>query len=236
MPDFAVVLVGPKIPGNIGAVARAMSNFEMDELILVDPCKLEDDAYRFAKHARHIVENATVFDEFEKAIEDLDIVVGTTGIMTENERKFLRQPTTPQELADHLADKNGRVGLIFGREDYGLMNEELARCDILVTIPTSEEYPILNLSHAAAIMFHEVHSKREVRKDRSLADGKEKETLNQLFSELLEVTNYSEHKRAKTKVMLRRIMARADLSVWEFHTLAGVVSRAINSVKRNKQD
>ncbi len=212
MPDYAVVLVGPKIPGNIGAVARAMSNFELDELVLVQPCELEDDAYRFAKHARPIVENAKIVGSFDKATEGFDLIVGTTGIPTENDRKFLRQPMTPSELADHLSASDGKVGLVFGREDYGLRNEELARCDILVTIPTSEKYPILNLSHAAALMFYELRPRGEERKERSLAGAKEKETLNDLFSDLLDDIAYPRHKKAKTRVMFRKIIARAELS------------------------
>ncbi|MCK4267082.1 MAG: RNA methyltransferase, partial [Thermoplasmata archaeon] len=70
---------------------------------------------------------------------------------------------------------------------------------------------------------------------KTLAGATEKESLNQLFSELLEEIDYPEHKKAKTKVMFRRIIARADLSHWEFHTLAGVVNRSSKTVERLKK-
>jgi TrmH family RNA methyltransferase len=234
MPDFAVILAEPKIAGNIGFLARSMSNFGVEELILFNPRELGDDAYRFAKHGRHIVENAKITDCFETAIEDCDLIIGTSGIPTDNDKKFLRHPMTPKEFAEHVEGKEGRVGLVFGREDIGLRNEELAKCDILVTIPTSEDNPIMNISHAAAVLFYELYMLDKEPMERTLAGSTEKETLNDLFSELLDEINYPEHKKAKTKVMFRKIIARADLSHWEFHTLAGVVSQSSKSVRRGK--
>ncbi len=234
MPEFVVILAEPKIAGNIGFLARGMSNFGLEELILFNPCGLEDDAYRFAKHGRRIVENAKIVDSFETAIENCDLIIGTSGIPTDNEKKFLRHPMTPKEFAEHVEGKGGRVGLVFGREDIGLRNEELAKCDILVTIPTSGDNPIMNISHAATVLLYELYMLDKEPAERKLAGSTEKETLNDLFSELLDEINYPKHKKAKTRVMFRKIMARADLSHWEFHTLAGVVSRAGKSIRRGK--
>lgn len=236
MLEFTVILVEPKIPGNIGSVARGMSNFGLDELILHNPCNLGDDAFRFAKHGRHIVENAVVVKTFEEATAGLDLVIGTSGIPTDNQRKFLRHPMTPREFAEHVAGASGRIGLVFGREDQGLSNEELARCDILVTIPTFEDNPIMNLSHAVTVLLYELYVLDKGPMERTLAGSTEKEALNELFSELLDEIDYPGHKRAKTKVMFRKIMARADLSQWEFHTLAGVVSRSSKTIRMKRKD
>jgi tRNA/rRNA methyltransferase len=235
MPEYAVILAEPLIAGNIGSVARCMSNFGVADLVLFNPCQLGDDAYRFAKHGRHIVENARTVQTFEKAVEALDLVIGTSGKPTSNEKKFLRHPMTPGDFAEHVGEKQGRVGLVFGREDQGLSNEELAMCDILVTIPTAEVNPIMNVSHAVAVVLYELYTLDKGPMERTLAGSTEKETLNELWAELLEDINYPEHKRAKTKVMFRKIVARASLSEWEFHTLAGVVSRASKSINLKKR-
>ncbi len=231
MAEFIVILVEPLIAGNIGSVARGMSNFGLSELRLYKPCDLGDDAYRFSKHGRFIVENAKTYNDLEEAYAGLDLIVGTSGAKTDNQRKFLRHPMTPREFSDHVADKKGKIGLVFGREDQGLSNDELARCDILVNIPTHEINPIMNLSHAATVLFYELFSKDKGPMVKDLAGETEKEALNDLFEEMLETINYTEHKKPKTKIMFRKIVARSDLSEWEFHTLAGVYSRAIKTVR-----
>lgn len=235
MAEFVVVLVEPLIPGNIGSVARSMSNFGLSELRLCKPCDLGDDAYRFSKHGRFILENHKEHDDLDKALDGLDLIVGTSGAKTDNQRKFLRHPMTPKEFAEHVADKSGKIGLVFGREDQGLSNDELAKCDMMVTIPTHEVNPIMNLSHAATVLFYELYSTDKGPMKKDLAGETEKETLNDLFAEMLEEINYTEHKKPKTKIMFRKVIARADLSEWEFHTLAGVYSRAIKTVRWERE-
>lgn len=235
MPDIVVILVQPKFSGNIGSVARAMSNFGLDELVLVNPCELGDDAFKFSKHGRFVLEKARAVKTLEEAIGGLDIVVGTTGRPTESEKKFLREPITPRELVKHLYGKSGRVGILFGREDYGLYNEELKHCDVLVTIPTHEINPIMNLSHACTVVFYELFASKQKAKRKRLANSKEKEVMNTLFSEMLDEIKYSPHKKAKTRIMFRKIVARAGLSSWEFHTLAGVFSRASKMTRRLRE-
>ncbi len=232
MAEYSIILVWPKFAGNIGSIARSMANFGIKDLILVNPCPLGDDAYRFAKHARYIVENARVVDKFPDAIELVDIVVGTSGVLTENARKFNRHPMTPKEFAEFAHDKGGKIGLVFGREDQGLFNDEIAKCDLLVNIPTSPEYPIMNISQAATVIMYELGTLGEASDTKQMARSSDKETLHTLFAEMLEETNYPKHKRPKTKVMFRRIITRAELSKWEFHTLAGTISRSSRTIQR----
>ena len=235
MAEFSIILLEPKFAGNIGSIARSMANFSIRSLILVNPCELGDDAFRFAKHARYIVESAQIVDDFSDAIDLVDLVVGTSGVLTENERKFNRHPMTPKEFAEHAQDKDGTIGLVFGREDQGLYNDEIARCDLLVNIPTSPEYPIMNISQAATVIMYELGTLGEATATKQMARASEKETLHDLFAEMLEETNYPKHKLPKTKVMFRRIITRAELSKWEFHTLAGTISRASRTIQRLKR-
>ncbi len=234
MPEVRVVLVEPKVQGNVGAVARSMANFGLDRLVLVNPCPVGEEAFRRSKHGRPILEGARTVDHLEDALDATDVSVGTTGISTTSERTFLRQTLTPSELGAKLCNMSGRVALVLGREDYGLLNEELTRLDMLVSVPSAPNYPIMNISHAAAVLFYELYraSAAPASPRRELASGFEKEKLMEAFRELLLVTRYPKHKSCRTEVMFRRLVGRALPSKWEFHALMGVFRGATKAVRR----
>lgn len=222
----------PKNEGNVGAVARAMRNFAADDLVLVRPCALGDEARRRAMHGADVLERARTVDDFAAAVREADLVVGTSGIDTSSEKKFARIALAPADLAERIAPLDGTVALVFGREDFGLFDEEVRACDVLVTVPASPDYPILNLSHAAAILLYEVFAARAPGRARRKASGAEKERLHRALAELMEATDYPPHKRDRTKVMFRRLMGRAAPSTWEFHALMGVLQRATKRIRR----
>lgn len=234
MLEFPVVLVEPKVEGNVGAVARGMANFGLPELVLVRPCPLGDEAYRRAKHGRPILEEAQTVETLPEALRGTDLSAATTGISSEGERAFHRQTLSPWELGERLSSVNGRVALVLGRENYGLLNEELSSMDLLVHIPCDPGYPVMNLSHAAAILFYELFRPRTPPSDagRPLASGLEKEKLMEAFRELLEATSYPSHKRRKTRIMFRRLIGRALPTTEEFHALMGPLRRASKTVRR----
>ncbi len=234
MPRFRVVLVSPQNDGNIGAVARAMGNFNFDDLCLVSPCPLTDEAYRRAKHAGDILNHARIVRTFEEALQDCSIVVGTTGIVTAGQKHFLRIPLTPTQLAERVADHEGRIALVFGREDLGLTQEELKRCDILVHIPSSQQYAVLNLSHAVAIILYELFLLDTKLYKASAASTEEKELLYKFFSNLLDAIDYPEFRKEKTEIMFRRMMGRAVPTKWEFYTIMGVIGDAVKRIKRER--
>jgi len=236
MATVRLVLVEPKNEGNVGAVARAMKNFHAEELILVKPCSLGEEARTRAMHGASVLKAARSVDDLDGALLGADLVVGTSGVDTSSEKRFARIAITPRDLAARIAPMEGGVALLLGREDFGLFEEELARCDLLVTIPASREYPILNLSHAAAILLYELALVRTPRHPPREASGLEKERLHEAFAALLDVTHYPSHKRARTKVMFRRLMGRAVPSKWEFHALMGVLQRATNRIRRLEGD
>lgn len=227
-----VVLVEPHHEGNVGAVARAMRNFDTDELALVRPCRIGAEARRRAMHAVDILEAATTMEDFGAVVRAADFVVGTSGIDTASEKRFARISVTPRALAERLALMDGTVALVFGREDYGLFEAELAECDLLVTIPASPVYPILNVSHAAAIVLYELFAAKATRRSPRKASGLEKEKLHEALGALLDATDYPAHKRRRTSVMFRRLVGRAAPSKWEFHALMGVFQRATKRIRR----
>ena len=236
MREVAVVLVGPKNEGNVGAVARAMKNFGARRLVLVDPCPIGDEARKRAMHATDILDEAVAVGNLEEALDGLDLVAGTTGISTQSEKKFLRIALSPREFAAKTAAMDGTLGILFGREDFGLRDEELARCDLLVSIPASPQYSILNLSHAAVVILYELFAARRPAGRRRKASRTENEVLHRTYAELLEATDYPPHKRVRTKVMFRRLVGRAVPSKWEFHALMGVLQRASKRIRRLERD
>ncbi len=232
MPALRIVLVEPKNEGNVGAVARAMKNFGAGELVLVNPCPIGAEARQRAMHGVEILEAARVVTDLGAAVKGADLLVGTSGVDTQIEKRFARIAVAPRDFATRVAKMDGRVALLFGREDFGLLDEELRRCDLLVTVPASEDYPILNLSHAVTVLLYELFAAKAMRPGRREASGVEKEKLHEAFAALLEATDYPTHKRPRTRIMFRRLMGRAVPGKWEFHALMGVLQRATKRIHR----
>ena len=232
MPEFRVILVSPRHDGNIGAVVRSMGNFGFSELFMVTPCELTDEAYKRAKHAGDILRNARVVDNLDQAIAGCDLIVGTSGIVTQGEKHYARIPLTPKQFAERMKDYEEKVALLFGPEDTGLAQEDIMRCDILVHIPASAEYPILNLSHAATIVLYELHDIQPRKGGPRIASESEKERLFQFFDDLLESIDYPDFRREKTKVMFRRMMGRSVPTRYEYYTIMGVLGDAAKKIKK----
>jgi len=234
VPHFRVVLVEPLNDGNVGAVARAMMNFGLEELVLVRPCAIGEEATKRAMHGLHILESAkTVFTE-EDALRGADLVAATSGIDTVSEKNFPRISMTPRAFAEKVRAHDGTVAILFGREDFGLDTEMIKRSDFLVTIPANPNYSVLNMSHAASIVFYELFAAGFEKKEPRAAGEVEKEKLFEYFAMLLDVIDYPEHKKEKTKVMFRRLISRAVPSVWEFHTLMGVLDGAVEKASHGE--
>jgi len=232
MPSVRVVLVSPRNDGNVGAVARSMANFGFRELCMVNPCELTDEAFKRAKHAGDILRSARTVASFEEALEDASLIVGTSGIVTQGEKHFVRIPMTPRQLAERLVDFEEDVVILFGPEDVGLAQEQLLRCDILVHIPAHEDYPILNLSHAVTVVLYELFESKVSLEVPRKANEVEKEKLLLFFDELLDAIDYPDFRREKTKVMFRRLMGRAVPTKWEFYTIMGVLGDAAKKIRR----
>jgi TrmH family RNA methyltransferase len=151
----AVVLVEPREAGNIGSVARAMANTGLSRLVLVRPAPhLVPDAFKMALAARPILERARVCGEVAEALGDFGFVAGTTR----RGRSGRRARITPRALAAEIPAQaaQNEVAILFGREECGLTNDELKFCHRLVTIPSSDAFPSLNLAQAVMVMAHEL--------------------------------------------------------------------------------
>ena len=212
-----------------------MANFDFKRLYLVNPCKLDDECYARSMHAHNILDDAKIFDDFDKAVENLDYLVATSSIESSSDKKHLRNALELDDFISKIFDVEGKIGLVFGREDYGLYNDEIAACDIMVKIPTSSSYPSLNLSHAVNIVLYSLYVKNKSdKKHKRVIGNVEKQKLYHFFSELLDEINYPDHKKENTRVMFKRVMGRAMPSKWEYHTLMGVLSRTLEKIRSNK--
>jgi tRNA/rRNA methyltransferase len=223
-----VVLVEPMYDGNVGSVARAMKNFGFSNLVLVNPCCIDDFGRAMASHARDVLESARVVSTLEEAVASANLVIGTTGKRPENGERHLRLHLrvpclSPAELKGKLDGKGGEVALLLGREDVGLTNDELMDCDMVVSIPTSENYPIMNISHAAAVLFYEL-SKAE-NGEMQMASHESMFLLQERARAMLHETSYPEHKIDYIVLMFRRIFGRAELTEREARTILGVIKK-----------
>ena len=228
---FRVVLVEPEYEQNLGAVARAMKNFGFSELCLVNPkcAPLGFDAVKFSKHARDVLEGAKVCKSLAEATKGCKFAVGTTGVLYRHWSETFRSPISVRELRKCLlAQKQGNVALVFGNEGVGLSEKDISACDLIVTIPTNKEYPILNLSHAVSIALYELSGLPVLGFEP--AGEKEKERLMETFSLL--VQRYAKLMRnpRKVKIAFRRMVGKAMLTDKECASILGVARRAVREL------
>ena len=233
--ELRTVLVEPKSEENIGAVARVLKNFGFYNLYMVKPPGIGSKARSVASHARDLLARARIVSAIEEAVEDASIVVGTTSKRGISRSKQLRMGAlTPYQLKERLKkeNKNGILALLFGREDIGLLNEELKRCDMVVSIPTSQDYPVMNLSHAVAVVIYELRNMNTDTDTVSTSDAmklasfEDKERLFRHIQTFLDEIEYKEHKKERTMLMLRRLLGRAELTTGEIQTLRGILRKA----------
>ena len=224
------VLVEPKYQGNIGACARAAKNFGFDRIGIVKGPKIGKEARKYSMHALDVLEKAKRYESFEQMASEFDYLIACTGIEAGHDENFKRLGCAPKELKEKIALMKGKIGIVFGREDNGLTNREIEKCDIVVTIPTDEKYPSMNLSHALAVALYELSGieKGKIR----LATRKELVAVEKLTGKVVDKTGMQ--KKETVKLIVRRILARAVLSGREAHTLTGLLRRIAEKNKKYK--
>jgi len=233
-----VVLVGTTHPGNIGATARAMKNMGILNLALVEPKEFPSDVATFrSKAAKDILEKASVHRSLAEAISECELVVGTSA----RERTVPWPVLNPREAAKemHKSSRNGKVAIVFGREDRGLTNEELGLCNFHVHIPSDPEYSSLNLSQAVQILAYEIRlsylQDQNINKDYwdvELANNEQTERLINHMDELMqEVDFYDVENPRKLLVRVRRFFKRSKIDVMEANIFRGLFSTIQKKLK-----
>lgn len=160
--DIAFILVKPQRQENVGAAARAINTMGFSQLSIVgESCDHLGDLSRAVAHgSSHILENALIFKTSSEVFEQFDFTVGTTG----DARDLRRTAASPMQVSDAIQSRKEQissVAILFGTEDFGLSNEDLARCDLVSTIPMAKPFPALNLGQSVMVYSYELSRHKE---------------------------------------------------------------------------
>ncbi|MFH1132984.1 MAG: RNA methyltransferase [Nanoarchaeota archaeon] len=222
---ISLVLIEPKLPGNVGAVARVMKNFGFSRLLLVRPGKeaLSPEAFYRAKHAVDILKKAETVSWAE--VRRFSCVIGTTAA-TGTDYNILRSPITPERLSEMKLPE--KTALVLGREGEGLHNDEIADCDFSCTIPSQRRYRALNISHAAGILLYELSKKRKnITSHVQAASAREKQVIMERLDDVLKQMDFpSERQRETQRKAWKRILGKSMLTKREAFAVLGFLRKA----------
>jgi TrmH family RNA methyltransferase len=237
-PDFdhfRVVLVATRNPLNIGAAARAMSNFGFLNLCLVNPYEPSFREARSAVGASELLANARVFATVGEAVADCTLVVGTTAVGS----REVRHPVKGLQEAAPLIRRRlaeGRVALLFGSEKFGLSNEDLSHCNWLLRIPTREEHRSMNLGQAVAVCLYELaRSSRRVQiaEQRQPATAGDIDRVAALLLQALDASGSLKSRSGpRTEEKLRRLMRRHQLTAEDAKFWLGMFSQIVWKLRK----
>ncbi len=233
-PSPAVILCEPQLGENIGTAARAMANFGLWDLRLVRPRDgwPNEKAVAAASRADHVIERVRVFETLEDAIADLELVLATTARSRDMQKEVIGPDIAAQRMAAHVAAGKG-VGLLFGREKWGLLNEEVALADTIVTLPVEPAFASLNIAQAVLILAYEWRRQSGQAETLPFGSGLSevapKSELVGLFEHLegvLDQTGFFTTPEKKPSMVhnLRTALTRGNFSSQEIRTLRGVIS------------
>jgi tRNA/rRNA methyltransferase len=241
LDNIVVVLVGTLYGGNVGSTCRAMANMGIKELRLVNPRETIEweDATRMACHATPILEARKHFTSLEDAVSDCVAVVGTTA----RQGLYRQHALSPREQAPKLLQlaEQGKVALVFGREDKGLLNDEVSLCSHLVQIPTDSEYSSLNLSQAVMVLCYELFATRNVyepiQEKSELAPAQMRNRMFDMWRELLLHIGFMEEKKAEHMMAgINRIFSRGALTINDVNIMMGIVRQTYWAVDHDKHN
>jgi tRNA/rRNA methyltransferase len=236
-----VVLVSPRNPLNIGAVARAMANFGFIRMRVVSPYQPHWREARSAIGAPELLRDAEETTSLADAVHDCSLVLGT-GTLT------YRKPEQPVVRLDEIAplmnealNRSERIALVFGPEKHGLTREDLSRCHYLVEIPTDPRQPSMNLGQAAAVCLYEIGARTPVAPMASLSEDPHEPTptsgnldiLADLMEELLTAAHYSPNTmQAANRHDLRLMLRRLRLNAADIRRALGLFRRILWRIRR----
>jgi tRNA (cytidine32/uridine32-2'-O)-methyltransferase len=233
--SIRIVLVGTTHPGNIGAVARAMKNMGVTDLVLVNPRYFPDkEATARASGAEDLLEEATVVDTLAEAIADCVYVAGASA----RSRAINWPCLDARDCAARLMEESakGPVAAVFGPEKSGLSNSDLDHCDTLLTIPTNPDFSSLNLAMAVQVVTYELRAAQAVKSpeyeaDAPLATSREMENFYEHLEHILTDVQFLDPDNPRHLMRrLRRLFIRARPDQNEINILRGILA----AVEREK--
>lgn len=231
LEQIQIILIETSLPANIGSAARAMKTMGLTNLRLVSPLNpIDEQAQALAAGAKDVLDNAQIFDSFEQAIADCQLVIGTSARLRHLQNSLI-EPRECGKLAVERAEQ-GKVAIVFGRERVGLTNEELLKCHYHLNFPTNPNYGSLNLAMAVQLASYEVRMAwLDLQKNpqiRPLVEEKDypnTEALEHFFNHterLYKQLGFIRNDAVMLK--LRRLYQRAELETNELNLLRGMLT------------
>ena len=241
LSNIRIVLVNTSHPGNIGGVARAMKNMCLQNLYLVGPKHFpHPDAVARASGADDVLEQAVVCSTLDEAIGDCALVLGTTA----RTRSLVWPEVTPRACAEKVAEfaANQPVAILFGREDSGLSNDELERCQYMIKIPSNSDYSSLNIAAAAQVIAYELHIKAlELGQNEPTIAGDKLASVQQLegfyqhLQSVMEQTGFIEPGQPRNVIRrMRRLYGRVAVDENEMNILRGMLTAMEKALDKNR--
>ena len=224
-----LVLVEPEGKINFGFILRLAKNFEVDEVVAVKP-KFDvndEEVLRFAAQGKDYIEKVKVVNSYEEALEGVKVCTSAKVSTYDPLRSFI----VPWELKEKIGEPE-TLTLVFGRESVGLTREELKACDVLLHVPASSKYPVLNLSHAVAIVLWEVWKQYRLQRGRlpERVDERDVELIMNAVEELASRFVGDEVKRERLLVAIKRLVTKATKQ--EARSLLYLLGKCVNLLKR----
>ncbi len=232
LSNFHIILVETSHPGNIGAAARAMKNMGLSHLRLVKPKIFPHaDATSRAAGAADVLSGAKVFDTLAEAVADCQVVIGASA----RDRSISWPELTPRECAEKFIREQYQsvsIALVFGRENSGLKNEELDRCQYLLRIPCNPQFSSLNLAAAVQVVCYELLMAAEQQQppqnseetQEPLATAEQMEGFYRHLQQALDDIGFLHADKSRSIMRrLRRIYNRIELESKEVDILRGIL-------------
>lgn len=237
LDDICIILAHPEESRNIGSTCRAMANMGIKKLRIIG--KREDYKDRqiriLAIHAAYIWDNAEFFDSITQAASDCIISAGTTRRRGKKRKEWL---VTPEEFVSNGAfTEQGKIAVVFGNERTGLTDEELEECTMGIQIPSSPEFPSLNLSHAVQIMCYTLYRKLETPGFSGytpISLDRLDKTVTSIADNLQKIGFFSVTGRPEMENFWKGILSRAALSEGEAAYLEKVFTKAAGLSSKGK--
>jgi tRNA/rRNA methyltransferase len=225
MENVIIILAGTKYPGNIGSAARAMFNMGLSRLVLASPqCAINEESYRMAKAGKTVLDSVKTCRSLKSALRGIRLLVGTTS----KRGGYRAAAHSPRALVPRILNHSAqqKVGILFGPEDTGLVDEDLQLCQLLIRIPTHYEAGSINLAQAVMIVVYELllgSLEREPARVPRLASLEQVEAMYaQLEKALLDIGFLQPQNAWHMMFALRGILGRAGLEPSDVGVLRGI--------------
>ena len=232
-----IVLVETSHPGNIGSVARAMKTMGLQNLVLVKPRNFPSkEAFVLSGNAQDLIEQAVVVNTLDEAIKNCTNIYATSA-----RTRSISWPIITAEMAgieiNKYAREEKKVSIIFGREDRGLTNEELQKANKHILIPSSEDYPVLNIAMSVQVIAYEIFKNADIEVDINWQDYPElnSEELSMLIDHFIDTSYklslFDEDNAKKILVRIKRMFTRLKPDKMEGNFLRGFLTRINKKIK-----